>query len=545
MHVNFLFNSKLLLISIVCLLLGLQSNLFSQGQDPFVDIAKRLNVAGLHIPTATNDPDLTKIPDFKTWQKISSMAFLNGSVDKPPLETEVYITQRSAHLYFAIRCFEPNLKQLNLDTVPKDGNVWKTDNVELFLLPGLDSNKTYYHFVLNPAGSIFDAKLIDKNWNSTATTFAFKDSQSWIVILKTPLKDFGFDAQSAPILWRANFHRYRPKKGVIGKLDLAWSPTKSKSNHVPTRFGLLSFENNNKRVKWKEHNEFLNKAKMLEVLLRQTFTKETSPFIGGKITTGIGPGGKKSFLRIQGERSIVLKRNFGDIRGLQLAAAYRCNSTQKGVVVHGQGTVVRACRPGKVTVLGRGLKVAKQTCNSADGFARAYDLGLDSFKFVRPYGHCQQGNMPPTPTSEWAVLKFEIDNMYSNDHHKRVIDMKQQYKEFRFTLNDKIEPTSFLELGWVIVWRGNDTEKPTTPNSVKFLKWDNKNILIWQSSSDNLLVSHYEVVRKEKEKWVTITTSTMCSIEVAKNAWKPGQYAVIAVDVAGNSSVVSETALIK
>ena len=149
--------------------------------------------------------------------------------------------------------------------------------------------------------------------------------------------------------------------------------------------------------------------------------------------------------------------------------------------------------------------------------------------------------MPPTPGREWAVAQFKIDNMYSNDNHRRVIDPKQQYKGFYFTLNGDVKPDSFLELAWVIVWRGEDAQKPSPPKELALKREGDKARLSWSASKDNLKVRHYEVLRKEKdgEDWKALTIATGLSFEADAAGFPQGKYAVRAVDVAGNVSPVS------
>jgi len=129
-------------------------------------------------------------------------------------------------------------------------------------------------------------------------------------------------------------------------------------------------------------------TKMLasRIVYRQTFQADHAGIDGGKLVTGDGPGGRKQYLRIEGERGLVLQKPLSRLMGLRMALAYRCNPDQHGVVVHGMGTAVRACRPGRVNVLGRGLKVARQARLDADGRTRAFNLGLDAFQFVRSSG---------------------------------------------------------------------------------------------------------------------------------------------------------------
>lgn len=148
--------------------------------------------------------------------------------------------------------------------------------------------------------------------------------------------------------------------------------------------------------------------------------------------------------------------------------------------------------------------------------------------------------MPPTPGGEWAVAHFQIDNMYSNDNHRRIIKPKQQYKCFYFTLNGELKDDSRIELDWVLVWRGEDGEAPSAPSDVSVKKEGGKAKVAWKPSKDNLAVNHYEVVRKNGDEWERITISTVPSLTLPEEELGKGKCGVRAVDVAGNRSATVE-----
>ncbi len=142
--------------------------------------------------------------------------------------------------------------------------------------------------------------------------------------------------------------------------------------------------------------------------------------------------------------------------------------------------------------------------------------------------------MPPTVGHEWAVAQFKLDDMHSNDTHLRVVDQLQQYERFYFTLNGDVKPDTTLELLWIVVWRGHDTQAPTEPKPQLPQTEDGKTTLRWDPSSDNLAVHHYEVLEQSGNDWkpLSISTGTSLTLEGKAN----GVYGVKAVDPAGNAS---------
>jgi hypothetical protein len=287
-----------------------------------------------------------------------------------------------------MRCFEKGMDSVNKETVPLDGNVWKGDNIEIMVLPGYDHHREYFQLALNPAGSLFDAKTNDKAWNSNAKAFSYSDNESWTVVVSIPFASIKDDMKDVPSLWRLNLHRFRPKRSGNNPLDLAWSPTISRSNHVPARFGLGRLKGVGRPINAEEISGFLKKAKKVEKVYFQDFEKDRAGIREEvKVLTREGPGGTVTFLRAEKLRKITLDRHFANIRGLNMAIKYRTAPHQHGLVIHGSGTEVRAGRPGAVHVYGRGLEMAKKTCRDADRASKAVSYGLDAFYFLRPYGH--------------------------------------------------------------------------------------------------------------------------------------------------------------
>lgn len=350
-------------------------------------LAARMKVPGAAAARLDREPSLEAAPDLAGWCGPLALTYLDGRADQVPVKTEAYLATAGGKLFAAIRCFDPDMASVAGSAEPLDGNVWKGDSLEVFLLPGLDATKDYFQFAVNPAGSLFDARNNDKSWNSGAAVKVFRDGASWTAVLAVPLEVLLPKDASIPALWRVNLNRSRTKRTGLVDLDLAWSPTLSKSNHVPARFGVAWLKDAGAAPDFAAANVALDASEKVQVVLRQDFTKDIAPFDAGKTAKAEAPWGEETFLRLTGKNQTRLERNFGPIQGLHMAFAYRTAAHQHGLVVQGSGTVVRATRPAMSEVIGRGLKLAQETCNDADHQTSAKDLGFDAFLFKRPYGH--------------------------------------------------------------------------------------------------------------------------------------------------------------
>lgn len=230
-------------------------------------IASRLGVPAADLPLLSRAPALDAAPDFKGWAGPLVFKHLVGSKEEPPVETRGYLARDARHIYMAIRCEDPAAKEIALTPVPRDGEVWGGECVEFMLLPSHDPEQPYYHFVVNPAGSLYDAKGVDRSWDSGGKVFAAVDAGGWLAVIRVPLAALGVKEDDLPALWRVNLYRCRPARAGVPALSLAWSPTCFAQHHVPPRFGLVACDN----------GKPLDAAAEAAILKRLTRKKEMLP----------------------------------------------------------------------------------------------------------------------------------------------------------------------------------------------------------------------------------------------------------------------------
>jgi len=119
----------------------------------------------------------------------------------------------------------------------RDQGAWQDESFEIFLDPGL-TRKTYYHFIVNAAGSIQDGKVWDdRTYNPDYTVAASHDEKSYTVELAIPWA--AFDRKGPPAeadLWSLNICR-NDKETKEGS-SIIPVPT---SFHDPSSFAQMQF----------------------------------------------------------------------------------------------------------------------------------------------------------------------------------------------------------------------------------------------------------------------------------------------------------------
>lgn len=71
--------------------------------------------------------------------------------------TEARVAYDEKGLYVGVRCTEPKTGELKIVGQKRDDDIWMGDSVDIFVQPP-DQAPTYYHFIVNPAGTVWDAR---------------------------------------------------------------------------------------------------------------------------------------------------------------------------------------------------------------------------------------------------------------------------------------------------------------------------------------------------------------------------------------------------
>ena len=492
--------------------------------------AVRGQVAAVMVDEA---PKLDGTLDDPLWQKCPALV-LGACGSDQPLEpaTEARVLFGPTAVYVGVSCAEPDTAGLAAKVRDRDGEVWADDTVEIHISG--DSREGSHQFIVNPAGTLYDARDKDMSWNSSArAAAAVADGKRWTATLAIPLAEVGgFVGENQT--WVLNVARSRPRGGLW-----SWAVLRACDFHRTADFGRITGVSVPRRADGV--TRVAGAPGGLEVLYRQTFEQGHAKLGGGEVREGVGPGGRTRVFRGDG-KEFWLGLEIPRVQGVKMALAYHSSPDVHAVVVAGSGAPVNPTRPGFVKVVGRGLAVAQARCRvDADRAGTTTDAGFDFYRFTRSYGHCQQGNMPPTPGPEWAVASFGVDTMFSNDSHQRA-PATQQYKGFSIRLNrhGEVVQDPWLELGYVVVWRGV-SEPPAAPSGFEVEQRGAEVAMRWKPAEDDLMVASYEIVRRDGDTWAPVTVSTMTALDLPAAQLPAGEYAVLAVDVDEQRSAPSAT----
>ena len=109
-------------------------------------------------------------------------------VHSPSVRTEAWVAYDDKYYYVAMRCHEPFPDMLKTSTTERDGQVWNDDSVEIFLDTNRD-RKTYYQFIVNANGVLYDAFGYDKSFDCSVQVAVTRDESAWTIELAIPWAD--------------------------------------------------------------------------------------------------------------------------------------------------------------------------------------------------------------------------------------------------------------------------------------------------------------------------------------------------------------------
>lgn len=181
----------------------------------------------------------------KAWEKAKALkfVFLDGSGDKPQAPTEAKVLTCGGVLHFRFECQDPDAKHLAYSSTGRDSNdLWRDDCIEIRLRPDGAKSEKGPHFILNPAGALYDADANeDVSWDPPARRRARIHQKGWTVELSVPLRAFAAEGDM-PIAWPANFVRCRQGREDALAEETAWRSTGALEGKNPAFFGWLYLE---------------------------------------------------------------------------------------------------------------------------------------------------------------------------------------------------------------------------------------------------------------------------------------------------------------
>lgn len=183
--------------------------------------------------------------DDAPWQEGTPLFLLPmaGESETAEVETRVHLRFDDTQLFLAAFCEEPQMAAIAANFTDKDHpSLWTDQVFEIFINPSGDG-KEYFHWIINSAGTVYDAKATrvdtqsrhDPTWDAGATIKTRRGDDHWTLEMAIPL------AAIAPLqreAMRVNFGRFRVLSTGVGVRLYTWSPF-IKGFHDLESFGSL------------------------------------------------------------------------------------------------------------------------------------------------------------------------------------------------------------------------------------------------------------------------------------------------------------------
>lgn len=182
-----------------------------------------------------------KVEGKGAWQAAARLTGFMRPLGAHPAEvqTEVQIGYTETHLYVALTAWDPAISDLKAERTERDAEVWFDDSVEVLIDPNRDQ-KTYYQFVVNANGAIYDGKGFDGQWDAEGVEVATsKREDRWSAELAIPWEALEREAPKAGETMGMLFARTHADPGRP-RYYTQWPPTNGKGNHAVKRFAEMT-----------------------------------------------------------------------------------------------------------------------------------------------------------------------------------------------------------------------------------------------------------------------------------------------------------------
>ena len=222
------------------------------------EIAKLIALPS-HIPRLNvrrpsgDEPVIDGKLDDACWRNVpaQTLVFTDGTKAQPAARGTFQLLATEQTFYIAARFEEDELDKTPLPTKAHDTTAWDDDDIEVFMLPGLDAAGDYFQWIANIAGSTWDGLKsgpgISKTdtWEPQNIRFAIyrsPEGKYWNVEAAIPLAEMPGAEEHA--FWRFNLCRNRPKHPATSHAEefTSWSVLNTSTTHTPDRFGVIAIE---------------------------------------------------------------------------------------------------------------------------------------------------------------------------------------------------------------------------------------------------------------------------------------------------------------
>ncbi len=205
-----------------------------------VDAFLRAHRPTLTVRRAEAPPKIDSQLDDAAWRRTADVtAFQDWKLrGKPDVPTEAWVAFDDIYYYVAMRCCEPDMAHLSSRPCERDALSPNSDYVDIFLQPDPEG-ETYYQFLINPHGSLYDAMGWDKSFDADGVLLATERNENdWTVELAVPWKDLHTPPTGEDAIMGFLLSRVRHKHGM----QVMQYPPLNGGNHRHELYGRLQFE---------------------------------------------------------------------------------------------------------------------------------------------------------------------------------------------------------------------------------------------------------------------------------------------------------------
>ena len=161
-------------------------------------------------PFIDTPPNMDGILDDAPWEQAFKVSqFLHKNGGQAEAETTVRIYHDSNAIHIGVTLAEPNMKDLVAKFDQDDMAIWSDDSFEMVLDTG-GKKDSFYHILINPLGSKYDAIGAEKNWNATGAIIkTARNSYNWTIEFTLPFSAFKLPKPQIGEAWAVRFCRER------------------------------------------------------------------------------------------------------------------------------------------------------------------------------------------------------------------------------------------------------------------------------------------------------------------------------------------------
>lgn len=154
-------------------------------------------------------------PDWKNADIVSNFKVKSGQMAE--IQTFARVVYEPDALYLAVEAMEPTPEKMLCNITQRDGKVWEDNVVELFINHP-DMGASYFHFIVNSNGVLYDAKVTpgamthDVAFDGNAEWKTKISKGCWCLEMRIPTSSLGMKCFPGHT-WRMNIVRVRNIKG--------------------------------------------------------------------------------------------------------------------------------------------------------------------------------------------------------------------------------------------------------------------------------------------------------------------------------------------